>query len=86
MLNILCHWRTLALISNFVQRYEKNMNWANFGARKHGKGEFCRENTKSSQPPTAFFFWGGGYLPKRADLAGSGVSMLGDYFFQTVSR
>jgi hypothetical protein len=84
MLNILYHWRTLALISNFAQRYEKNMNWTNFGARKHSKGEFCREKQKRSQPPTAFFL--GGYLPKRADLAGSGVSMLGDYFFQTVSR
>lgn len=78
MLNILCHWRTLALISNFVQRYEKNMNWANFGARKHGKGEFCRENTKKIAASNCVFF--GGYLPKRADLAGSGVNMLGDYF------
>ena len=59
MLNILCHWRTLALISNFVQRYEKNMNWANFGARKHGKGEFCRENTKKDRSLQLRFFLGG---------------------------
>ena len=44
--NPLPRMRHTPSVSLRVQRYKKNMDWANFSERKCGESGFCSENTK----------------------------------------